>query len=239
MNDLSFKLDVFEGPLDVLLHLISKNKVDIREVSLAEICDQYIEYIARMEELDLEIAGEFLEMASRLLLIKSKILLPSLPSSPEDDEEIEELISMLEEYKKYKELSGKLKESYETFGKTVVKEPEHLSLKTKYDMRHKPEDLLFAMLKVLGKAPRGVLLKFDSFKEIVGKEPFPVREKISFILHTLTHKTRVFFTSLFSGVRDRSEMVAVFLAVLELIKTDEIRVSESEKKDLLLSVKKR
>ena len=236
-NELSFRLDGFEGPLDLLLHLISKNKFDIKDIKVADICDQYLFYLEQMKELDLEIAGEFLEMASRLLYLKSKMLLPSYRNEDEEDEDVADLVRMLEEYKRYKELTGTLKDQYETFSKLLTRDSEPIEILAKYEIASNKNDLLAALEKLAARVPKGILVRFDSFRGIVGKEPYPVTEKISDILVSFQKKTKLLFHSLFQGIHSRSEVVAVFLAVLELIKTDRVKTSKDEKQIFLVQAK--
>ena len=123
----AIKINNFEGPLDLLCHLIDKNKMDISDINLSEISEQYIEYLKEQEELNLEIASEFLVMASTLLYLKSKKLLPKQEEETEELTE-EELIKRIIEYKKYKEISKKLKEMYEVYSKRVFKLPDEIQL---------------------------------------------------------------------------------------------------------------
>ena len=126
-NKYAIKIDNFEGPLDLLCHLIDKNKMDIYDIKISEIADQYIEYINKLEEMNLEITSEFLVMASALLLIKSKGL---LPKQVEDEEELteEQLIARIIEYKKYKEITSKLRESYVQYSNRIFKLQENIEL---------------------------------------------------------------------------------------------------------------
>ena len=126
-NKYEIKIDNFEGPLDLLCHLIEKNKLDIFEVKISDITDQYIDYINEMEEMNLEVASEFLIMASTLLYLKSKTL---LPKDTEEEEELteEELLQRIIDYKKYKEISLKLKDYYSEYSKRIFKLPENIKL---------------------------------------------------------------------------------------------------------------
>ena len=126
-NKYEIKIDNFEGPLDLLCHLIEKNKLDIFEVKISDITDQYIDYINQMEKMNLEVTSEFLIMASTLLYLKSKTL---LPKETEDEEELteEQLLQRIIDYKKYKEISKRLKENYEIFSKRIFKLPETIEL---------------------------------------------------------------------------------------------------------------
>lgn len=226
MSEILYRLDNFEGPLDLLLHLISKNKLDLKEIKIAEICNQYVQYVEQMRELNLDIAGDFLEMASRLLYLKSKVLLPKAQSE-EEDEDVLDLVRMLEEYQKVKEAALELKTGYELYSKSLVKEPEEMNLPVKYEISEEPRKLILAYQRLLERAPKGNLARFDSFQGIVGREIYPVGEKIKEILDGMKHKTKIIFQSLFKNVENRSEIVAVFLAVLELLKSNRVKAEDS------------
>ena len=138
----NIKLENFEGPLDLLCHLVDKNKMDIDKVNITEITDQYIEYLNAMEELNLEITSEFIVMLSTLVYLKSKHL---LPKDVEDEEEIteEELIRRIVEYKKYKEIVKKLRENYNTYSKRIYKLPEKVELPNrKLEKKYEKEDII-------------------------------------------------------------------------------------------------
>ena len=141
-NKYAIKLENFEGPLDLLCHLIDKNKMDIYDIKLSEITDQYIAYISQMEEMNLEVTSEFLIMASTLLYIKSKNL---LPTEVEDERELteEELLQRIIEYKKYKEISKKIREFYEQNSKRYFKLQENIELpKQKLEREYKKETII-------------------------------------------------------------------------------------------------
>ena len=128
----SIKSNEFEGPLDLLCHLIDKNKMDICDINISDITDQYIEYLKAMEELDLEIASEFVVMASTLLYLKSKTLLPVVETVEEEELTEEELLRRIIEYKKYKEISNKLKDFYAEYSKRNFKEQEKIKFPKKF-----------------------------------------------------------------------------------------------------------
>ena len=154
----NIKLENFEGPLDLLCHLVDKNKMDIDKVNITEITDQYIEYLNAMEELNLEITSEFIVMLSTLVYLKSKHL---LPKDVEDEEEIteEELIRRIVEYKKYKEIVKKLRENYNTYSKRIYKLPEKVELPNrKLEKKYEKEDII---IKDLKERLKHLDLKFD------------------------------------------------------------------------------
>lgn len=220
------KLDVFEGPLDLLLYLIQKEEVDIYDIPIAKITDQYLEYLELMQLLDLNIAGEFLVMAATLMHIKSKLLLPPDQSEEEKAEEDPraELVRRLIEYKKFKEAASELsvmesqhKHFFARVGSGVNKDD--LPKEDEY-FEASLFDLITAFTKVLRDIPKGVFYK-------VVKDEFTVSEKIHDILHMLVDRKSLFFTQLFKAAKNKFEIITIFLAVLELIKIKEIIVIQA------------
>jgi len=220
------KLDVFEGPLDLLLYLIQKEEVDIYDIPISKITDQYLEYLELMQLLDLNIAGEFIVMAATLMHIKSKMLLPPDQTEEEKVEEDPraELVRRLIEYKKFKEAASQLsamesqhKHFFARVG-TGVK-PEELPKEEEY-FEASLFDLITAFTKVLKDIPKDVFYK-------VVKDEFTVSEKIHDILHMLVDRKSLFFTDLFKAAKHKFEIITIFLAVLELIKIKEIVVVQS------------
>lgn len=209
------KLGTFEGPLDLLLYLIRKNEIDIYNIPIAKITDQYMEYINIMESLDLEIAGEFILMAATLLHLKSETLLPSV--SNEDYEEPmmtrEELVRQLLEYKKFKEaamvLAKKEDIKSEIFSRSFP-DPiiEDFEIK-EYKFIVSLFDLISAFYRIIKALPE------DQATELI-EETITVDKKIEEIIKILEHRKRVEFSSLFSSYSTRLEIIVTFLAVLEL-----------------------
>ncbi|MHC1697830.1 MAG: ScpA family protein [Geobacteraceae bacterium] len=228
--DLSYKviLEKFQGPLDLLLYLIKKNELDIYDIPIAIITRQYLEYIKVLKDLNLEIAGDFLVMASTLIQIKSSMLLPSR-NEDDPDEEVEdpraELIRRLVEYSRYKEAALRLNEQKllgrELFARSTISE-ELLSDETPAE----PLDLdLFALIEAF----RGILAKapHESFHEVCA-ESISIAERINEILSLLQENNFIAFAQLFENSRDRDYIVATFLAILELCKLKLIRVRQQE-----------
>lgn len=225
---INIKLEMFEGPLDLLLHLIKKAEVDIYNIPIAEITDQYIAYLKAMEELDLEIASEFLVMASTLLEIKSKMLLPR--TSSKDNEEAvdldprQELVQKLVEYKKYKEFAEKLKE-YEKSSSIFFKDPEIIDDIENKDIYFKNitvENLMTAYKKVI----RAYENKFNKRSDIpknIDYDEFKIEDKMDYIKDTVFSYKRVSFNIFFENAKSKLEIVVTFLAMLELIKLRIIR----------------
>lgn len=220
------KLDVFEGPLDLLLYLIQKEEVDIYDIPIAKVTDQYLEYLELMQLLDLNIAGEFLVMAATLMHIKSKMLLP--PDQTEEAKEEEdprtELVRRLLEYKKFKEAASELshmeshqKHFFARVGSGI--KPEEVEPKPEF-FEASLFDLITAFTKVLKDIPK------ETFYQVI-KDEFTVSDKIHDVLHMLVDKKTLFFTDLFSNAKNKFEIVTIFLALLELIKIKEVVVRQS------------
>lgn len=225
MDELRIKLDIFEGPLDLLLHLLQKNKVSVYDIPISLITDQYLDYIHEMQINDIEFSSDFLVMASRLLYIKSKMLLPKHEEYEDEDEEDprQELIQNLIEYKKYKEISVFFSDrkgicDYLYFREKSFAEQYALSEKKTYDI-----DLLIkAFDRVANRLEKTLPPSKKNFDGIVGKEPVSVKSKIKSIKHRFASKGQICFDELYEDVESRSEIVAIFLAVLEMIKCLEI-----------------
>lgn len=222
------RLDAFEGPLDLLLYLIKKSELDIYDIPIAIITKQYLEYINMMKELNLEIAGDFLVMASTLIQIKSSLLLPS-PFSEDPNEEGEdpraELIRRLIEYSKYKEASLQLGEQKllgkDFFARAVEAEELHTEERSEEPLELDLFALIEAFRSILAKAPREV------FHEVCA-ESISIAERINEILSMLQEKDLLEFIDLFPDDRDRDYLVATFLAILELCKLRMIRIRQQE-----------
>lgn len=230
MEELSFKVAAFEGPLDLLLHLISKNKVNIYDIPIAEITDQYLEYIDAMRELDMDVGGEFLVMASQLLLIKSRMLLP-VEEEDEEDPRME-LADRLEEYRRYKLISGEMEQLSHFADNLVFKEPEPLDFpKIKIENKSLEVDRLYsAFMAVLERRQNREILEPKNFRRVIGRTNYSVREASARIMGLVSDGDTVEFDDLFEGMYARGELVAAFLAVLELMKENYISVEEVDGK---------
>jgi len=225
------KLEVFEGPLDLLLYLIKKEELDIYDIPIAKITDQYLEYLELMKLLDLNIAGEFLVMAATLIHIKSKMLLPPERLPEDQQEEADpraELVKRLLEYKKFKEAASELssmekhqKHFFARAGGGGSAEEITLPASQKDEFFEATLfDLITAFTKVLKDIPK------DVFHKVV-KDEFTVSEKIHDILHMLMDKSVIFFTELFKAAKNKFEIITMFLALLELIRLKEVSVRQS------------
>ena len=217
------KLDVFEGPLDLLLYLIKKNEIDIYDIPIASITEQYLEYIDLMRMLDLNIAGDFLVMAATLIQIKSKMLLPPdekelLPEEEEDPRE--ELVRRLVEYKKFKEVAGILQDLESQRKKMFTRDIPFEAAQGEVFFEASLFDLITAFTRVLKDVPK------DIFQEII-KDEFTVEQKVHDLLHMLVKSPALSLFNLFSNSKNKQEIIATFLAVLELIRLKEILVVQN------------
>ncbi len=218
---LQFKLDVFEGPLDLLLHLIAKHKLNIYDVEISKLLEQYLDYIEQMKLADLEVASEFLEMAAHLVYIKTVSL---LPKHEEAEELKKELTGQLLEYQACKAAAARLALLNNGFN-IFVRRPVEIPADRTYTREHAAGELLNAYLDVAGKAKRRLPPPASAFSGIVTRRMVSVTSRIIFVLRKLYNSGEVPYRDFFA-VGDRSEMVATFLAMLELIKSKRIHVSD-------------
>ena len=222
-DKLSFQLENFSGPLDLLLALIRKNKLEIEEVEISKLTEQYLEVMKDISTVDLEIASEFIEYAAILIEIKSKKLLPKINDNQEEEIDEEYLIKLrLREYQMFKEVNEKLKdlESNDKFYKAPEKEANKFRVVIK-DMQL--DMLLDAFVGIMHKVNK--VEKSKESKEIV-KETFTVEQKISSIKDTLISRDKLKFSELFLESASRDEVITTFMALLELIKMQVIRVAQ-------------
>lgn len=219
MEILSYKLEVFEGPLDLLLTLIAKNKLNIYDIPITLLLEQYMEQIERMQSENLDIASEFLEMAARLVHIKSVLL---LPKREEEEALRRELTGQLLEYQQCRETAEKLR-AMVSFDR-LVRPQSKIPADHAYKRHHAPEEMLAAYLSAMGRKRRLAPPTAEAFSGIVAKPVVSVASQIVFVLRSLWKRRRVPFRELFRGKRDSSERIAAFLAVLELVKGRRLRV---------------
>lgn len=217
---LSYKLDVFEGPLDLLLNLIAKNKLNIYDIPIAELLEQYMAQIHEMQAADMDVASEFLEMAARLVHIKSVSL---LPKKEEEAALKQELTGQLLKYQQCKEAAMRLRERFSLDG--IVRAQADIPADLTYKRHHKPQELLSAYLSMLGKKkPPEPQKPEDTISKLITRRVVSVASQIVFVLRSLWKKRHVSLKELFRGKNDPSERVAAFLAVLELVKDKRLRV---------------
>lgn len=219
METLSYRLEVFEGPLDLLLTLIAKNKLNIYDIPITLLLEQYMEQIERMQSENLDIASEFLEMAARLVHIKSVSL---LPKREEEEALRRELTGQLLEYQQCRETAEKLR-AMVSFDR-LVRPQSKIPADHAYKRHHAPEEMLAAYLSAMGRKRRLAPPTAEAFSGIVAKPVVSVASQIVFVLRSLWKRRRVPFRELFRGKRDSSERIAAFLAVLELVKGRRLRV---------------
>ncbi len=227
----SEQMEDFEGPLDVIFLLLSKNKIEIQDVSISAILEQYLAYLEEMKRLDMEIASEFITMASHLMLIKTKMLL-SAAEAAEAESELDLLRQSLIERQR-KEAIEQIRiaitalEPRNEVGRCIfVKQPEPLRKDGTYRYKHEPEDMLDALDAISERNQRRLPPPTVNFKGIVGKEPYPVTRKAKELIRTLILRGIERLKNLFKGNRSRSEVVATFLAILELCKTNNLSLED-------------
>lgn len=239
MDEIKYRLESFEGPLDLLLTLIKKNKVSIWDIPIVEITDQYLEAIAGIEKTMLDNTGEFIILASQLLYIKSKML---LPKDEEDDEEDprEELAQRLYEYKKFKEASQQMRKSEFSSKYMVFRDEEDIKFPVpEYNINHELSDLIDAFGNIFQRRVRKAKPEKRAFYGIVGREKVSVDDMVIKIKDRLRANGKVDFSSLFGENDSRPEMIATFLAVLEMVKLNQIRADfDDDKQEFIISENK-
>lgn len=220
MEELNFKLEIFEGPLELMLSLIQKHKLNIQDIEISVLLDQFMLYLDRMSEADLEITSDFLEMAARLIMIKSAALLPK-----EEAEQMKrELQGALIEYALCKTMAERLKKQY--LGDVVfVREPAEVEFDRAYHKTHQPEELMLAYSALNERVRRKASYRPRSIKPIVAKSYVTVFTGIVSVLKSLRKNGTVKMEELYKG-QPRSRTVATFLAILELSKEGRIFISE-------------
>ena len=220
MEKLQYKLEVFEGPMDLLLQLIAKKKVSINDVPLMEIIEQYLDYVRQMQEDNLDISSEFLEMAARLLYIKTVSL---LPVHEEAEKLVEELRGELTEYQDCKLVAGKLQNQAKGFD-FYSRPPEEIEVDMTYTRIHEPAEIFKAYMAAVGKGKRKLPPPIEAFRGIVAHKIVSVASRISFIIDKFKNKKNHRFISFFEESESRSEMVATFLALLAMAKAKRIHI---------------
>lgn len=225
-------MEDFTGPLDLILSLLSKNKMEIKDIQISVILEQYLAWMSLRKQMDLEVASEFVTMAAQLVFIKTRMLL-----SINDEEaltEMEQLIASLEEHRRHESFT-RIKAVIPAFADRfaigqdyITKVPEAVQINKEYTYAHRREELRTAMMAVMERADRFLPPPMTSFEGIVGREPYPVGDKANEILGRLVQFGVTRFRSLFKGNRSRSEIVATFIAVLELCKAKRILLAGVE-----------
>ncbi len=240
MDKILYKLDTFEGPLDLLLTLIQKNKVSIYDIPIVEITAQYLEAIEGIDESNLDNTSEFLVMASHLLYIKSKMLLPKNDEEEDEEDPREELAKRLDEYRQFKEASKELRKSEFATKYMVFREAEKIDFPAEeYNISHETSELVDAFNSIFQRLLRKAKPEKKSFSRIIGREKVSVDDMVEKICKVLRKNRRVRFETLFRPEDSRPEMIATFLAVLEMIKLNRLFANYDEtKKDFILTTEK-
>ena len=230
-NIIRYKIEGFEGPLDLLLQLIARNKFNIYDIQLTELIDQYLEQIKLFEEEEMELGSEFLEMASRLLYIKTVSLLPK------HDEIVslkEELVGELLEYMVCKQVAKKFSEMQDGFD-LFVKSPSEYDFDKTYELVHSSDVLYLSYLSAVGRGKRKLPPSTAPFTKIVAKKIVAVSTRIVFVIRNLWSGSKKKLSSLYKTANSRSELVATFLAVLELCKANRVRIDgDSDEAEITL-----
>lgn len=234
-SPLQYKLSVFEGPLDLLLSLIAKNKIDIYDIQISELLDQYMEQIALMQENQMDIASEFLTMASRLVYIKSVMLLPKYEEEAEELKK--ELSGQLLEYAVCREIAAKLGVIYD-FDR-FFREASPVDYDMTYNRVHPPEDIAKAFVSAVGRGKRKLPPPEQAFSGIVAHKIVSVNSKIIHLMRRLWHGKKLEYHEIFEVCQGKSDLVATFLATLELVKGKRIRIEGSGENAVVRMIEKK
>ena len=223
---LTYRLDEFEGPLDLLLTLIEKNKIDIADIPIASIFEQYMQYIAEAERLDLEVACEFIVMASTLMLIKSKMLLPRDPEKDEDPRR--ELVDALLIYQKAKEDAETLRPRYSEFSGRLAKDNEEIPAEKGFPLGLDPALLSKALGVMVNRLKQTTEVPQTMINPLIKHRVVSVEDQIESIISKLTVNESASFFYLLKDAKDRPELLAAFMGILELIKLRRILFCETD-----------
>lgn len=225
----AIKIENFEGPLDLLCHLIDKNKMNINDIIISDITDQYMQYINQMEQMNLDIASEFLVMASTLLYLKSKSL---LPKQDKDEEEVteEELIRRIIEYKKYKEITKKLKESFEQYSNRMFKIAERIELpKQEIEDDYNPKMIPEIYMNLINRNKEKINENAKNIEKIAIIDTYTVADKVKEMFKELIKKKKFIFNNLFSiRKHNKQEVVTAFSGLLELSRRSKVVTEQEE-----------
>ena len=221
---LTYRIDQFEGPLDLLLALITKNKVSIEDIPIAIICDQYLEYLEQCREMDMDVASEFLVMASELVLIKTKMLLPSVEEGEEDPRA--SLAAALLEYQRIKGVAPMFAEMFEQYSGRMVKDTDEIAPDNSVLENQSIDKLVKAMNRVLSNVRPDETNERIAINPIIKKQIVPVAMKIRDVTAIFLKNKKVRLEELFAESSSRSEVIAAFIAVLELIKLGKVGICD-------------
>ena len=226
MEALTYRLDQFqfEGPLDLLIALIQKNKVNIEDIPISLICDQYLEYLKVAQSMDMEIAGEFIVMASELMRIKSKMLLPR-PQDEEKDPRAE-LADALMRFQQAKQAAVKMAELYKVFSGRMAKDTDEISIDTSYVADQQVTSLCLAVRRIIAANESRPKVEKTVFAPMIAKPIVPVEIKIVGILHRMSKKQSTSMEEILSDATSLPDLIAIFLGILELVKVRKILIED-------------
>ena len=234
MEALTYRLEAFEGPLDLLLSLIQKNKVDISDIPIALICDQYMAYITEAERLDMDLASEFIVMASELMLIKSKMLLPK--AEPEEEDPRAALAEALLKYQQAKAAAAILGKAYPKFSGRMVKDTDEISVDKTFVADQSVTSLCQAVRRIIAYREEHPVADKVTFTPMIANPIVPVEAKIVGILQHFEKQERVTLSDLLEDSISLPDMIAIFLGVLELMKMRRIILAADTAEDSVFGV---
>ena len=226
MDALNYRLEAFEGPLDLLLSLIQKNKMSIDNIQINIICEQYLAYIEEAQNLDMDIASEFIVMASELMLIKSKLLLPKPEENEEDPRAA--LADALQKYQQAKEAAKKMALLYPRFSGRLEKDTDEISVDRTFVLDQEVESLCTAVRRIITYNENRPKIERSVFTPMISSPIVPVEVKITGILNRMSKKQNTTLKELLDDSVSLPDMIAIFLGVLELIKIRKILIVENE-----------
>ncbi|MCK5123298.1 MAG: segregation/condensation protein A [Candidatus Pacebacteria bacterium] len=215
---------IFEGPLDLLLDLIEKEELEVTDVSLAQVADQFLKYLENSENVSPEYLADFLLVAGKLILIKSKAILPTLELEKEEEEDIEELKARLKEYQKFKEIAKELRK-LESRKKMLFSRQSYSGMKTIFCPPKKLSalDLQNIFESVLDKLPKVEILAKETIKKVIS-----IKDKIEYLKKSLLERINLTFHSAIADKKDKVEIVVTFLAMLELVRNNLVFIEQEE-----------
>ena len=241
--DYSIQTKKYEGPMELLFDLISRNKIDIRDISIVEITNQYMEYVDHVKSIDMDLASDFIMMATRLLEIKSRYILYVKDKGESEQDPRQELIDQIEEYKKYRQIAEEIKDKIKEYDNRFYRQVEELELEEEDDNLdlsrinlNEIETLLPDLLKILDQVKKNdkVLEKNPNLKKIVENRTISVEDRIKSLRSKIKEGERLSFIQSLES-QDKKEVIASFLAMLELIKLKEIEIIQDKKnKDIII-----
>ena len=226
MDALTYRLEQFEGPLDLLLTLVHKNKMNIEDIPISILCDQYLEYIKAAEDMDMELAGEFIVMASELMLIKSRMLLPR--ATPDEKDPRADLAEALLRFEQAKRAVQKMTPLYQLYSGRMVKDTDEISIDTSYVADQQVTSLCAAVRRIIAANESRPKAEKQVFAPMIAKPIVPVEVKIVGILHHIDKKRNPSMKELLSDATSLPDLIAIFLGILELIKVRKITIEEDE-----------